>query len=56
MILGTLLDAQQRSLQQALCKMGDLEAGAAISKGEMQISKGEMHAESSPLQTFVGSS
>ena len=56
LILGTLLDAQQRSLQQALCKMGDLEAGAAISKGEMQISKGEMHAESSPLQTFVGSS
>ena len=56
LILGSLLDAQQRSLQQALCKMGDLEAGAAISKGEMQISKGEMHAESSPLQTFVGSS
>ena len=58
LLLGTLLGAQQRSLQQALCKMGDLEAGAAvskgemqISKGEMQISKGEMHAERSAEQT-----
>ena len=35
LLFAALLGAQQRSLQHALCRMGDLEAGAAISKGEM---------------------
>ena len=46
LLFAALLGAQQRRLQQALSKMGDLEAGAAISKGEIREMPGS--ASSSP--------